>query len=288
MKTLCTTMICAALACVAVSPAQAGNKNCCPPPTACYQCQAGTTQASPQMAGCRFPLSYTDALARAEDATKAEAANNQLLAQLAELKSELAATNEKLDVAVASAKKSDAAAKNAQAVAAKAEASAQKNAAAAAASKAAADKALAQAAAAIDAEQAAKAQADAATKQAAAAVAQAKTAEQEAVKQKTLAEANAKKMADEAGNAAAATTAAQAELANLKTSLAGAQSELAAAKKTVAEQAAKLEAAAAVKNVSTEEKPAPADGDTPAPEPTDDAADKTAKTEENAEVQTES
>ena len=75
MKTLCTSLICAALACVAVSPAQAGKKDCCPPPTACYQCQAGITQASPQMAGCRFPLSYTDALARAEDATKAEAAN---------------------------------------------------------------------------------------------------------------------------------------------------------------------------------------------------------------------
>ena len=94
MKTLSTTMLCAAVACVAISPAQAGKKNCCPPPTACYQCQAGTTQASPQMAGCRFPLSYTDALSRAEDATKAEAANKQLLAQLASLKDQLAATKD--------------------------------------------------------------------------------------------------------------------------------------------------------------------------------------------------
>ncbi len=118
MKTLCTTMLCAAVACVVTSPAQAGKKNC-PQPTACYQCQAGTTQASPQMAGCRFPLSYTDALSRAEDATKAEAANKHLLAQLAGLKAELAASNEQRDAALASAKKSAAQAKRAQAVAAK-------------------------------------------------------------------------------------------------------------------------------------------------------------------------
>ncbi|MDA1159306.1 MAG: hypothetical protein O2983_06805 [Planctomycetota bacterium] len=169
MNTLRTSIVCAAVACIATSPLYAGSRNCCPPPTACYQCQAGTTQASPQMAGCRFPLSYTDALARAEDATKAEAANKELMAQLASLKAELVAATQQRDEAIVSSKKSDEAAKAAQAVAAKAQAQAKQSATAAAASKAAADKALAQAAAAdkakaaaVAAEQAAKAQAEAA------------------------------------------------------------------------------------------------------------------------------
>ena len=141
MKTLCTSLICFAVASVAVSPALAGKKDCCPPPTACDQCQAGITQTCTPVAACRFPLSYTDALARAEDATRAEAANKQLLAQLASLKAELAASNKQRDEALASAKKSAAQAKNSQAAAAKSQADAKKSAQAAAESKAAAAKA---------------------------------------------------------------------------------------------------------------------------------------------------
>ena len=75
----------------------------------------------------------------------------------------------------------------------------------------------------------------------------------------------------------------------MQKSLADSQAEVAAAKKTVSEQAAKLEAAAAVQNAAADEKPAPGDSDAPAPEApakAEDSSDKTAKTEEQAEVKT--